>query len=49
MEKLSKVIFEIRTRFDKALESKSGWGKNELKTMHDNIVIEVLTEVASKE
>ena len=48
MEDLSKVIFEIRTRFDEVLKRKSGWGSVELKKEHDNIVIEVLSEVASK-
>ena len=38
------IIFEIKTRFEKALEAKSGWGKNEIKFLYDNIVIEVLTE-----
>jgi hypothetical protein len=36
------IVFEIKSRFEKALESKTGWGKNEIKTLYDQIVIEVL-------
>jgi hypothetical protein len=38
------IIFEIKKRFELALEAKTGWGKNEIKTLHDNIIIEVLSE-----
>lgn len=38
------IIFEIKKRFELALEAKAGWGKNEIKSLYDNIVIEVLTE-----
>lgn len=38
------IIFEIKRRFELALEAKTGWGKNEIKSLYDNIVIEVLTE-----
>jgi hypothetical protein len=38
------LIFEIKSRFELALEAKAGWGKNEIKTIYDNIVIEVLSE-----
>lgn len=38
------LIFEIKSRFEKALETKTGWGKNEIKTLYDQIVIEVLAE-----
>lgn len=38
------IVFEIKKRFELALEAKSGWGKNEIKTIYDNIVIEVLAE-----
>lgn len=41
------IIFEIKNRFELALESKTGWGKNELKSMYDRIVIEVLSELIS--
>lgn len=38
------IIFEIKKRFELALQSKTGWGKNEIITLYDNIVIEVLSE-----
>lgn len=38
------IVFEIKRRFELALEAKTGWGKNEIKSLYDNIVIEVLTE-----
>ena len=41
---MKEIIFEIKTRFEKALEAKTSWGKNEIKTLYDRIVIEVLSE-----
>lgn len=41
---MKEIIFEIKTRFELALEAKTGWGKNEIKALYDNIVIEVLSE-----
>lgn len=41
---IKELIFEIKSRFEKALEDKTGWGKNEIKTLYDQIVIEVLSE-----
>lgn len=38
------IVMEIKNRFELALEAKSGWGKNEIKAVYDNIVIEVLSE-----
>lgn len=38
------IVFEIKKRFELALEAKTGWGKNEIKTLHDQIIIEVLSE-----
>ncbi len=38
------IIMEIKSRFKLALESKTGWGKNEIMALYDNIVIEVLSE-----
>ena len=38
------IIFEVKSRFEKALEVKNGWGKNEVKILYDQIVIEVLSE-----
>lgn len=39
------IILEFKTRFDKALEAKTGWGKNEVKELHSRIIIEVFTEL----
>ena len=39
------VIFEIKNRFEKALDAKTGWGKEQIKALYSDIVIEVLTEV----
>lgn len=45
MENKTKLtVFEIKERFEKALEAKTGWGRNEIKTLHDRITIEVLSE-----
>ena len=38
------IIFEIKKRFEIALQTKTGWGKKEIISLYDNIVIEVLTE-----
>jgi hypothetical protein len=45
----TELVFEIKSRFEKAIEAKTGWGKNELKKMYDQIVIEVLAEQLNKE
>ena len=45
---MQKIIFEIKSRFEKVLESKTGWGKNEIKTLHDQIIIEVLSEYVNR-
>lgn len=42
--KTKEIIFEIKARFEKALEEKTGWGKNEIKSLYDKIIIEVLSE-----
>lgn len=42
---LKQVVTSIRDRFNEELQTKSGWGKNELKQVHDNIIIEVLSEI----
>lgn len=42
--KTKEIIFEIKKRFEEALQSKTGWGKNEIIALYDNIVIEVLSE-----
>jgi hypothetical protein len=41
---MKEIVFEIKKRFEKALDAKTGWGKNEIKTLYDQIVIEVLSE-----
>lgn len=38
------IIFEIKTRFELALEAKTSWGRNDLKKLYDQVVIEVLSE-----
>ena len=38
------IVFEIKKRFEEALEAKTGWGKNEIKSLHNKIIIEVLSE-----
>jgi len=43
------IITAIRDKFNQALTEKSGWGKNELKQMHDNIIIDVLSNIEYKE
>jgi hypothetical protein len=35
---------EIKTRFELALEKKTGWGKEEVKKLYADISIEVLSE-----
>ena len=41
---MKNIIFEIKSRFELALEAKTGWGKEEVKKLYDGIVIEVLAE-----
>lgn len=38
------IIFQVKTRFEKALEAKTGWGKNEVRKLLDETIIEVLVE-----
>ena len=40
---MQKIIFEIKEEFEKELEAKTGWGKNEVKKLHDQVVIRVLS------
>ena len=40
---MQKIIFEIKQEFEKELESKTGWGKNEVRQLHDQVVIRVLS------
>lgn len=40
---MQKIIFEIKEEFEKELEAKTGWGKNEVKQLHDQVVIRVLS------
>lgn len=44
MKDQKNLIWEIKQRFDKALEAKTSWGRNDLKQLYDSIVIEVLSE-----
>lgn len=44
----NELIFEIKSRFEKALDVKTGWGKNEIKTLYDQVIIQVLTEHIDK-
>jgi hypothetical protein len=41
---MKEIIFEIQTKFAEALEAKTGWGKNEVKSLHDQVIIEVLSK-----
>lgn len=41
---MKEIVFEIKRRFEEALQEKTNWGRNELKSLYDNIVIEVLAE-----
>ena len=41
---MKEVILEINKRFKSRLDEKTGWGKNEIKSLHDEVVIEVLAE-----
>lgn len=38
------LLFEIKKRFELALQAKTGWGKNDVMTLYDSVVIEVLSE-----
>ena len=40
---MTELIFEIKAEFEKELEAKTGWGKNEVKHLHDQVVIRVLS------
>lgn len=42
------IMFEIKRRFEKALEEKTNWGRNEVKRLYDQTMIEVLAEYVSK-
>lgn len=42
------VTKEIKERFFKALEERTSWGRNDLKTLYSDIVIEVLAEKAEE-
>jgi hypothetical protein len=45
---MNNLIWEIKLRFEKALEEKTSWGRNDLKKLYDDIVIETLSEHVSK-
>jgi len=44
---MKEILFEIKRRFELALDAKTGWGKNEIKTLYDQIVINVISEKLS--
>lgn len=41
---MQNIIFEIKDSFEKALASKTGWGKNEIIKLYDKVIIEVLSK-----
>lgn len=41
---MKQTILEIQRRFELALEAKTGWGRVEIKSMYQQIVIEVLSD-----
>lgn len=46
--KTSELLKTIDEAFDKKLEEKTGWGRNEVKTAYRQVVTEVLMAVADK-
>lgn len=40
---MKNLILEIQKRFEEALQSKTGWGRNEIMTLYKGITIEVLS------
>ena len=38
------IIFEIQKRFEEALQAKTNWGRNEIKSIYDKVLIDVLSE-----
>lgn len=38
------VVGAIQQKFNAALQSKTGWGRNELVLLHSNIIVEVLAQ-----
>ena len=42
--KTSELVNNIKTKFYAKLETKTGWGKNELRLMFDMIILEALAE-----
>jgi hypothetical protein len=44
---MENIVIKIKQEFEKALESKTGWGKNEIKTIYSDIVIQCLSEYAN--
>lgn len=39
-----KILEEIRTKFEAALQAKTGWGKNEVMCLYNAIIIDVLAD-----
>jgi PP-loop superfamily ATP-utilizing enzyme len=46
--KTTELLKKIEERFGEKLESKTGWGKNEVKSAYQSAVIEVLSELTEK-
>jgi len=45
---MTEIIFEIKAEFEQKLQSKTGWGKNEVIKLHDEVVIQVLARHVNK-
>ncbi|MHA1989191.1 MAG: hypothetical protein ACW98D_21415 [Promethearchaeota archaeon] len=45
---MQEIIFEIKTQFEAKLQAKTGWGKNEIKSLLDSVIIEVLSNHVKK-
>ncbi|WP_165044922.1 hypothetical protein [Dysgonomonas sp. ZJ709] len=46
--KTSEILKRIDELFSEKLEAKTGWGKNEVKTLYSTSVNEALMEIADK-
>lgn len=46
--KTSELLKEIEHAFDEKLNEKTSWGRNELKTVYQSVVNNVLLQIANK-
>ena len=46
--KIAEILENIENSFHEKLETKTGWGKNEIKDVYKSAVIGVLAEIAEK-